>query len=102
MYPRLWLRYSSLSASSEDYVLEELSNRQDDLVTRNNNTNEWICVDKYVVGFIVCSLIAAIGSEFMQSSLTHGKRAFDPSDILCNFTGSSIGICIAFIAEKFN
>lgn len=57
-------------------------------------------IDKYVLGAIVCIGIAAVGSEFAQHVLTHGKRSFDYRDMLCNALGSSTGLLIAYWGER--
>lgn len=57
-------------------------------------------IDKYKVAFVVCSLGAAIGSEFLQSILSSGKRTFDAKDILSNILGSTIGIGLAYWRER--
>ncbi|CAB4254988.1 similar to Saccharomyces cerevisiae YJR112W-A Putative protein of unknown function [Maudiozyma barnettii] len=62
-------------------------------------TSDIIQVDKYILGVVVCTLLVAIGSEFMQSILTRGARTFDLLDILCNASGSGLGIYIAYITE---
>lgn len=65
----------------------------------NNNGIQGISLDKYVLGLIICTLFVAIGSEFMQSIVTGGKRSFDTGDIVCNSLGSLLGISLAYIVE---
>ncbi|QLQ79021.1 hypothetical protein HG537_0B03680 [Torulaspora globosa] len=57
-------------------------------------------VNKYTLALIVCSLGAAIGSEFLQKILSFGRRSFDPMDMLCNALGSVIGIAFAYYQER--
>lgn len=64
-----------------------------------NHNIQGISIDKYVLGLIICTLFVAIGSEFMQSIVTRGKRSFDIGDILCNALGSLLGISLAYIIE---
>lgn len=63
-------------------------------------TQEYVSVDKYVLALVVCSLGAAVGSEFLQSLVSHGRRTFDPMDMAYNVVGSVIGVSIAAWQER--
>lgn len=53
-------------------------------------------VDKHALSVFICTICGGIGSEFMQSILSGGKRKFDPRDILCNIVGSLVGIAASY------
>ncbi|SMN20866.1 similar to Saccharomyces cerevisiae YJR112W-A Putative protein of unknown function [Maudiozyma saulgeensis] len=75
-----------------------------DLESNNDpigNTNDETYADKFLLGLIICTLLVAVGSEIMQCILTHGARTFDILDILCNASGSSLGIFIAYVTETY-
>lgn len=57
-------------------------------------------VNKYALALGVCSLGAAIGSEFLQRLLSSGRRSFDPKDMVCNALGSVMGIGFAYYQER--
>lgn len=57
-------------------------------------------IKKYKLAFIVCTVSAAIGSEFLQSIVSSGKRVFDYKDILYNMLGSALGITLARYQER--
>ncbi|QLL31507.1 hypothetical protein HG536_0B03700 [Torulaspora globosa] len=57
-------------------------------------------VNKYALALIVCSLGAAVGSEFLQRLLSSGRRSFDPMDMICNVLGSVTGIAVAHYQER--
>lgn len=59
-----------------------------------------IAIDKYLLSVIVCSVCAAIGSEYLQRLLSNGGRSFDPIDMVYNVFGSLIGISIAYIHDR--
>lgn len=65
----------------------------------NGRTWEFTSIDKYVVAVVVC-LFSAVGSEFLQSFLSHGRRTFDLMDMAYNVVGSIVGILIAFWQER--
>lgn len=57
-------------------------------------------LNKYFISFVVCSVIASIGSELGQAAITRGKRQFDLYDILCNFIGSTLGVVLVYRLES--
>lgn len=61
---------------------------------------EYKTVDKYVLALVVCSVCSAVGSEFLQSFLSRGRRTFDPMDMAYNVLGSVVGVLSAFWQER--
>lgn len=80
----------------------EIEENNDTGTNTANGTEQGITVDKYLLCFIICTLFVAIGSEFMQSIVTAGKRSFDIGDILCNSLGSLLGISLAYFTDRVN
>lgn len=71
-----------------------------DLDTGTTVAQRSFVVNKYTLGLIVCSVGAAIGSEFLQKLLSSGRRSFDPMDMVCNAVGSVAGIAFAYYQER--
>ena len=56
-------------------------------------------ISKYTLAFVVCLIGGAVGSEFLQYLVTHGRRSFDPLDILCNVCGGLLGLVVAYCVD---
>ncbi|QEU62867.1 hypothetical protein KDRO_F08010 [Kluyveromyces lactis] len=57
-------------------------------------------MNKYLLAFIVCCVCASTGSEFAQQFFSRGKRTFDVNDMFANFSGSLLGLGIAYKIEQ--
>lgn len=88
----LWARYRAVPEGPEVIDLET-----GDVQAPVGRT---VHVNKYAMAGVVCVVGAAIGSEYAQHVLTHGRRSFDPWDMLCNALGSCTGILIAYVYER--
>ena len=71
----------------------------DDDVRKRDEVGSSLSVSKYTLAFVVCLIGGAIGSEFLQYLVTHGRRSFDPLDILCNVCGGLLGLAVAYFIE---
>lgn len=58
----------------------------------------YICISKYTLGLVVC-LTAALSSEFLQKTLSKGRRTFDPLDMVYNVMGTLSGVAAVYYWE---
>ncbi|EDO18395.1 hypothetical protein Kpol_1013p70 [Vanderwaltozyma polyspora DSM 70294] len=80
--------------------LHNINNSNNNSNSSNVYHNGILEINKYIVAFVICSIGAAISSEFLQQWLSQGRRSFDLLDMVCNFIGSILGIGIAYYQEK--
>lgn len=85
---------------ASDRIQFPFGHRFYDLSTGTSSSQGCISVNKYVASLVICSVCAAIGSEYLQKILSLGRRSFDPMDIVFNVVGSLTGIAIAYHQER--
>lgn len=68
----------------------------------NNKKSHELTIHKYFISFIICTVLAGIGSEFAQEMISGKIRTFDVYDILCNILGSLVGIGTAYLIENWS
>lgn len=57
-------------------------------------------INKYLMSVIICTILAGVGSEYLQVLLTNGRRKFDIYDIVTNITGSLLGVLLSYVLES--
>lgn len=62
--------------------------------------SRYVKANKYLVALVLCSGVAGLGSEVLQSVLSLGRRSFDLFDVVFDFLGSVLGLMIGYFHER--